>query len=154
MTGKEFIDFFNRFRVSAKTSCWNWCGVINEDGYGHFYMKIPNRPIRAHRASYEHFVSPIPKGLTINHKCRNKGCVNPGHLEVMTSSENNRLSKSPSANNMKKIRCLNGHKLSGDNLYLREDRVGRICRKCCAMRTRKYRALKTVFAFKAKRTGC
>lgn len=63
--------------------CWEWTGQ-KDSGYGRY----SGRP--AHRVTYEVLVGPIPDGLTLDHLCRNKGCVNPDHLEPVTSSENTR----------------------------------------------------------------
>jgi hypothetical protein len=42
----------------------------------------------AHRVAYEQFVGTVPDGLELDHLCENKACVNPGHLEPVTRSEN------------------------------------------------------------------
>lgn len=42
----------------------------------------------AHRASYEAFVGPIPEGMTIDHVCNVRDCVNPDHLRIATQQEN------------------------------------------------------------------
>jgi hypothetical protein len=44
----------------------------------------------AHRWMYEQKIGPIPKGLVIDHLCRNTRCVNPDHLEPVTRGENTR----------------------------------------------------------------
>ena len=58
-------------------------GVVGKGpaGAGYYYV---------HRVSYEHHKGPIPEGLTIDHLCRVKLCVNPDHLEAVTQAENNR----------------------------------------------------------------
>ena len=42
----------------------------------------------AHRFVYEQTKGPILEGLTIDHLCRVRCCVNPDHLEVVTIQEN------------------------------------------------------------------
>lgn len=44
----------------------------------------------AHRVSWELFRGKIPTNLTLDHLCLNKRCVNPNHLEPVTSVENSR----------------------------------------------------------------
>jgi len=66
--------------------CWLWLGRKNPKGYGQ--MTIAKHQRSAHRVSYETFVGPIPEGLEIDHLCRVRHCVNPGHLEAVTRSVN------------------------------------------------------------------
>jgi len=69
-----------------KKGCWNWLGKLNSGGYG--LLGWNRKVIRAHRYFYEYYKGKIPKGLQIDHLCRNRGCVNPNHLEAVTCQTN------------------------------------------------------------------
>ncbi len=66
--------------------CWEWIGANNAAGYG--MMKIDGRTVYGHRAVYELLVDEIPAGMQLDHLCRNRMCVRPSHLEVVTNQEN------------------------------------------------------------------
>lgn len=68
--------------------CWIWKWRPGKNGYGR--ISINNKSHYAHRASYEFHVGPIPDGLTLDHLCRVRTCVNPAHLEPVTRAENTR----------------------------------------------------------------
>lgn len=65
--------------------------------------------VKAHRFAYEALVGPIPKGLEIDHLCFVRNCVNPGHMEPVTSAVNTLRSTGPTAANAAKDQCVNGH---------------------------------------------
>ena len=71
-------------------ACWPWLGKTKKAaGYGSCYYG--GRSVSAHRLAWELANGrPIPEGLTIDHKCRNKSCCNPDHLEPVSVEENSR----------------------------------------------------------------
>lgn len=73
-------------RVDKTDGCWLWTAAKNSDGYGYFSIK--GYSVRAHRWAYELNVGPIPKNRVIDHLCRNRSCVRPDHLELVTNQEN------------------------------------------------------------------
>lgn len=72
----------------APDGCWLWLGSVHKNGYGKF--RFAGRVEYAHRVAYLSFVGEIASGLVIDHLCRKRSCVNPAHLEAVTSSENTR----------------------------------------------------------------
>lgn len=69
-------------KVEKTDSCWLWTGATN-NGYGRYGAKD-----WAHRFAYELVRGPIPLGLEIDHRCRNRLCVNPDHLRLATRKQN------------------------------------------------------------------
>lgn len=80
------LDRFMRF-VNKTDTCWLWTGFQRGKGYGGFQLKTG--AVSAHRFAYENLVGDIPAGKQIDHLCMVKLCVNPNHLEPVTSKENN-----------------------------------------------------------------
>ena len=125
---------FERF-VDRTETCWGWLGFIDRDGYGVFHHPETKR---AHRASYLMSVGVIPLGMVIDHLCRNRGCVNPEHLEAVTIRENTLRGDTLPAANVVKTHCPKGHPYSGDNLVILEKQ--RACRVCRAKAVAEYDA--------------
>ena len=110
--------------------CWTWIGARTGKGYGSF-MVTPNRWAVAHVYSYLSLIGPIPRGMVLDHLCRNPLCVNPAHLEPVTQKENLRRG----IGNGRQTHCPQGHEYSEANT--RVDKTGsRHCRECCKLRER------------------
>ncbi len=125
---RRIIPVEQRFweKVEKTKTCWNWTSAFNQKGYGVFNLN--GKAVKAHRFAYELLKSKIPKGLTLDHICRNRGCVNPNHLECLTHKENILKGIGLSAINARKTHCDSGHPLTGKNLYFKSGR--RFCREC------------------------
>lgn len=66
--------------------CWIWSGYAAPNGYALFGFN--GKKIGAHRASYELAYGPIPDGAIVMHRCDNRLCLNPHHLEIGTQRDN------------------------------------------------------------------
>lgn len=69
--------------------CWNWRGSMRNRSYGSIGRGgRGGGSLFTHRVAYELWFGPIPKGLDVDHLCRNPACCNPAHLEAVTRKVN------------------------------------------------------------------
>jgi len=115
--------FVIKFRIDEQSGCWLWTDYVDpQNGYGRFRMKVTTL---AHRAAWELLRGPIPKGAYIDHRCRQKSCVNPEHLEPVTPQMNS--DRGPAA---RRLYCVKkGHPMTPENTGNRTD-GRRYCRTC------------------------
>ncbi len=126
--------FWSKVRKGDK--CWEWDAAKSGDGYGTFDTTFGTT--FAHRFSWTLRNGIIPKGLQIDHLCRNRGCVNHDHMELVTPKENTLRGIGPSAINARKLFCGQGHKFSGGNTIRTKDGKRR-CRSCNSVWHKEYR---------------
>lgn len=114
----------NRFwtKVDKSGSCWVWTSYKHQ-GYGRWWNG--KKADGAHRYSWIEKYGEIPKEKVIDHLCRNRACVNPEHMHLVSRGENVMLGIGIASSNKKKTKCPMGHpydiiKKSGD----------RACRTC------------------------
>jgi len=114
-------------KVDASGDCWEWTGAKGKNGYGVF--SVPGRNVRAHRFAWETLVGPIGEELVIDHLCKNRGCVNPDHLDTVTPKENYLRGANPCAVNARKTHCKRNHEFTPENTYI-DPNGYRQCRSC------------------------
>ncbi len=119
------------------SDCWVWTASRCSKGYGTFRYAGMVRV--AHRVSYTYYEGEIPVGLTLDHLCRTRACVNPLHLEPMTNRENILRGYNPCAMHARKTHCKHGHPLTEENTYASQRVLGeRVCKTCHRINGQKY----------------
>lgn len=113
----------------SSNGCWLFAGLRDKDGYG-ITRESPVKQGRAHRVLWKLFNGDIPKGLVVDHLCRQRNCCNPSHLRICTHRENLFAEHSVSVPKMMaaKTHCKRGHLFDEINTY--RHRTGRMCRTC------------------------
>lgn len=118
--------------------CWEWTRGKCSSGYGS--IRVKDKKHRVHRLFYETCFGPVPKGLQLDHLCRNRWCCNPDHMEAVTQQENIRRGLTGKLNNhnARKTRCPRGHEYTEENTYIQRVTGGRQCLICKHSLIRKY----------------
>ena len=75
-----------------------WTGYTDSDGYG--ALSVNGRMVLAHRYAWTRDHGPIPDGMTIDHVCFERSCVNTEHLRLATHAENTRNLSGPHKDRM------------------------------------------------------
>lgn len=111
-------------RTIRDGDCLIWQGSVQSSGYGCVAAGAKGKNQLAHRAAWVALNGPIADGMTIDHLCRNKLCLNTDHMEVVTRGENVRRMLAL------RTHCKHGHLVAGENLRVQERANGRTYRIC------------------------
>lgn len=84
----EYLE--KRREIDASTSCWNWTGYVDRDGYGRHVSKWYRLYGKSgtHQLSYLANNGEIPDGLLVCHTCDNRKCMYPEQMFLGTNQDN------------------------------------------------------------------
>lgn len=133
----------NYITIDTIKGCWIWQGRKDQDGYASATTKKVPGTTRGHRITYTLLVGTIPEGLTLDHECEVRNCVNPAHLTPCSAVENIkrgaarrslRLWEGPQATKAQLARargiCPNGHVLAEVGTLERSPGGVQRCKAC------------------------
>lgn len=106
--------------------CWISTYSVGSHGYAQVGWNdgVKTRMVLAHRAAWVHVNGQMPLGMTLDHTCKVRRCVNPSHLRMLPNFENARR---VSGKDWPMGQCANGH----PNTLLRSrPEGGVICAPC------------------------
>lgn len=124
----------SRYKINGE--CWISTYSVASHGYAQIGWQDGDyrQVVTAHRAAWVyHNEMQIPEGHTIDHLCKNRRCVNPEHLRMLSNFENARRTH---GRDWPVGTCVNGHPNS--DLYWNGKKYA--CKPCKVMHQRNYRA--------------
>lgn len=134
----------NSINFGAPNGCWEWTKSLNEGGYGLFSADVYGN-VLAHRLALHVAGRVVPADKTVDHLCRNRKCVNPDHLDIVSNAVNILRGNSAGGRNKRKTHCKWGHEFTPENTYIGKSRtkIGtptRVCKACARNRYLRSRA--------------
>ena len=134
-------SFVKKVKFDGPNGCWEWQGSITSTGYGMCPRSIDGKAMTllAHRLALHIARRPVPEDRVVDHLCRNRRCVRPDHLDIVTARENMLRGDGYFAKNARKTHCSRGHEFTSENT-LREHSAhanhgrGGVVRVCLACR--------------------
>jgi hypothetical protein len=131
-TNQQIKEYIMK-RITIKDGgCWE--ANLAPNGKGYVVVNINSRTWRLHRLSYTTYKGDI-EGKILDHLCRNRKCVNPEHLEIVTNQVN--VQRGFDARGSKKF-CKRGHEYTPENtIVYKGDGRNKECRTCRKLRSKK-----------------
>jgi len=150
LTTKDLIRLFSKISISQTSfyqgvPCWEWTGQISPQGYGMAWWNPAKTT--AHRIFYAWLCGALPCGrgnADIDHLCRNRRCVNPVHLELVTRQVNLLRGVGFPATNAQKPVCKYGHP------FTVRPSGGRYCKTCTNLSQNRRYATNPVYRHNAR----
>jgi hypothetical protein len=137
MSIRDNKRFMSKVSIDPVSGCWNWTASKTHGGYGRWVIR-KGKSMAAHRFAYIVNNGEVDVDLDMDHLCRNRGCVNPEHLEPVTRKENLYRGNTLTASRAAQTHCKRGHELAGDNLEILRNGTRR-CKTCKHAQTLEYR---------------
>lgn len=128
---EDELIFWSRLN-KIPNGCWEWLLSVVNKGYGACWFQ--NKRWYVHRLAYYLSNGVLPSSQEdVHHKCHNKICCNPEHLELLSKKKHASIDNA----NSNKTSCHIGHIFDSVNTYHAKN-GSRACRKCKAISQRKY----------------
>lgn len=131
----------DRFFAKVPPALPGRCQEMNscDNGNGYRVISVGNVTYLAHRLAYYLATGTDPGHLTVEHTCRNRACVRPSHLTLLSVADNVMAptSQGEGARNARKDACHRGHAFTAENTRIQIDAKGRsarVCRTCGRLR--------------------
>lgn len=86
LTLDDQLRFWDKFERRGPDECWLWTGSRYDGRYGRFYYNRGS--YSAHRVSYYLHFGADPGDQLVCHECNRGLCVNPAHLFLGTTEDN------------------------------------------------------------------
>ena len=89
---RHWLPVALRARIVQAGACWEWRGATNGNDFraywigGYGYVRHEGRIERVHRLVYRLLIE--EPGPLLHHRCDNRRCCRPNHLEPATASTN------------------------------------------------------------------
>lgn len=120
-------------KVNKTEGCWLWIGKsLQSGGYGYFHAN--GKGTLAHRFSFS-LTNNLDDDSILHHTCKERLCVNPTHLKVISRKQHIGIHHI----GRRVANCVNGHKLTPENIYISnpaDGRQRRHCKECTLMRSK------------------